>query len=120
MRVTVLAFHPESIAVVRQRLMLLFAGRDLEVDVVFPSLPLGEAAEVWEDVEAGLAERLAAIGEPVRVLHLEPGRFVEALLQPTPPALVVLAYTQFGERVAAAANMLALRNFPILMLGYES
>lgn len=118
MRLTVLTFHPETIEQAEARLRTLFPDAELELDLVYPSIE-AEDREIWDDVAPELEERLQRMGRPIRVLHVPPGRFVEALVHQTAPHMVVVAYTHWSERVSLAAQMLAVRNFPTFILGYE-
>jgi len=122
MRVTVVAFHPESAHVVETRVQTLFEPRSVELDFVFPSFAepgAEEDEETWTEIREDLETRLAKLERPFRLLHLSPGRFADALLLERTPAVVVVAYTQLSERVTVAVNALALRRFPVLMLGYR-
>lgn len=120
MRVILLAFHPERIDESEARLRALFSERALEIEVVMPSLELDDESFWGQEVMPDLEARLNRLGRPVRVLRVPPERFVEALFAEGAPALVVVSYSFWSERVAMAAQMLAVRRFPTLVLGWEA
>lgn len=122
MRIAVFAFHPESSPVAEARVRALFPGQQPDFDYIYPSVEFSES-DVWDDniaadIKAGLDARFSVLTRPIRVVHVRPAEFMKEALGARPPALVVIAYTHWSERVAMTANMLAMRQFPTLILGY--
>lgn len=119
MRVTVLAFHPESIDRAVDRLAALYPDQTLELEYVYPSIAFSEADVLDEELRAGIEARFSGLDIELRYLHCAPAEFLSALFQGQPPALVVVAYRFYSERVALTTNMLLMRRFPTLLIGYD-
>jgi len=119
MRVTVLTFDPETVGKAIQRVQLLLDRDDPQLDFVYPSIDFEQLDDLDSAVADELRRRMAGLTPPVRVLHVQPAAFLEQLMGSDPPALVVVAYTQWSERVAMTTTMLAMRNFPTMMIGYR-
>lgn len=119
MRVLVLTLDPEHCGSVLPRLQALFPHEILSLEYIYPSIEF-EDDPAWDSsIEAAVQQRLAAAPVPVRLVHVKPADFLRQALGPQPPALAVLAYQHWSERVAMTANMLAMRQFPVLLLGHD-
>ncbi len=118
MRVIILAFQPDKISHVESHLSSLFPGAELDLDYVYPSLEVEDQAFWNEEVIPDLEERLTALERPFRVLQVRPAQFVTELVGSRPPGMIVISYAHWGDRVAMVANMLAIRNFPTMIIGH--
>lgn len=117
MRILVLTLDPEHCGSVAPRLQALFPHETLNLDYVYPSIEF-EDDPAWDaGIEADVRSRLESAPVAVRLLHVKPADFLHEALGPQPPALAVLAYQHWSERVAMTTNMLAMRKFPLLLLG---
>ncbi|RMF13008.1 MAG: hypothetical protein D6761_11820 [Candidatus Dadabacteria bacterium] len=119
MRVTVLAFHPESVDRAIEQLEALYPDQQFDLEYVYPSIAFSDADVLDEELRAGIEARFADLELELRYLHCAPAEFLSALFQGQPPALVVVAYRFYSERVALTTNMLLMRRFPTLLIGYD-
>ena len=115
MRLKVLLFHPEGMERVEELIRSLFPERSLTLEFVYPALPLldEEVEQAWE---SDVHKRWQQLPHPLQVLELPLPKLVEEILYPEPPALVVVAFRRFSDRISSVLLELSVRSYPTLVL----